>query len=158
YDVLTALSAIAAALLVGGAFARVLWPVGITIAVWFIASIAIGRIYPEIVQRITVVPNQQALETPYIANNIALTRLAYGLDQWQVQPYEGDAPLTPAAVAADSDTFANARLWDYRPLGDTLNQLQTIRQYYDFTDVDTDRYQINGKTTQVMLSARELAL
>ncbi len=66
--------------------------------------------------------------------------------------------MTPAAVAADSDTFDNARLWDYRPLGDTLNQLQTIRQYYDFYDVDTDRYNLDGQLKQVMLSGREMAL
>ncbi len=158
FDVLTALSAIAAALLLGGAFARVLWPVGITIAVWFIASIAIGRIYPEVVQRFSVIPNQQTLEAPYITNNIAMTRLAYDLNTWVQQSYRGDQPLTAAAVAEDSDTFNNARLWDYRPLGDTLNQLQTIRQYYDFYDVDTDRYQINDQLKQVMLSGREIAL
>jgi len=158
YDVLTGLSAIAAALLVGGAFARVLWPLAITLAVWFIASIAVGRIYPEFVQRVTVVPNQQTLESKYMLNNITMTRLAYGLNAWQDHPYRGDAPLTPAAVSADADTFANARLWDYRPLNNTLDQLQTVLQYYDFVDVDTDRYQINGELRQVMLSARELAL
>jgi uncharacterized membrane protein (UPF0182 family) len=158
YDVLTGLSAIAAALLVGGAFARVLWPLAITLAVWFIASIAVGRIYPEFVQRVTVIPNQQALESKYILNNIAMTRLAYALNAWQDRPYRGDAPLTPAAVSSDSETFANARLWDYRPLNNTLDQLQTVLQYYDFVDVDTDRYQIDGQLRQVMLSARELAL
>ena len=158
YNVLTGLSAIAAALLVGGAFARVVWPLGLTLAVWFIASIAIGRLYPAAIQQLTVVPNQQAQEAPYIANNIAMTRLAYGLDTWTDQGYQGNAPLTPAVVAADADTFANARLWDYRPLGDTLDQLQTVRQYYDFFNVDTDRYTINGNLRQVMLSARELAI
>jgi uncharacterized membrane protein (UPF0182 family) len=87
YDLLTAVSAITAALLLGGAFARVLWPVGITVAFWFIASIAIGRVYPEIVQRITVVPNQQTLESPYISNNINMTRLAFDLGTWAEQPY-----------------------------------------------------------------------
>ena len=158
YNVLTGLSAIAAALLIGGAFARVLWPVGLTLAVWFIASIAIGRLYPAAVQQFTVVPNQQAQEAPYIANNIAMTRLAFGLGAWTDQAYAGNAPLTAKVVAADADTFANARLWDYRPLGDTLDQLQTVRQYYDFIDVDTDRYVINGQLRQVMLSARELAI
>ena len=158
YNVLTGLSAIAAALLIGGAFARVLWPLGLTLAVWFIASIAIGRIYPAAIQAFTVVPNQQAQETPYIANNIAMTRLAFGLNAWTDQAYQGNATLTPDLVAADADTFANARLWDYRPLGDTLDQLQTVRQYYDFVDVDTDRYTINGDLRQVMLSGRELAL
>src|SRR5207249_3826263 len=158
FDVLTGLSAIAAALLVGGAFARVLWPLGLTLAVWFIASIAIGRIYPEVVQRLTVDPNQQAQETPYIANNIAMTRLAFGLDSWTDQGYPGNAPITPQVIADDADTFANARLWDYRPLGDTLDQLQTVRQYYDFYNVDTDRYVINDSLRQVMLSAREIDL
>jgi len=158
YNVLTGLSAIAAALLIGGAFARVLWPVTITIAVWFIASIAIGRIYPQIVQSFTVVPNQQTQESPYIANNIAMTRLAFGLNDWTQQGYPGNAPLTPNIVADDADTFANARLWDYRPLGDALDQLQTVRQYYDFVDVDTDRYPLGDALRQVMLSARELAL
>jgi uncharacterized protein len=158
YNVLTGLSAIAAALLIGGAFARVLWPLGLTLAVWFIASIAIGRIYPAIVQGITVGPDQQAQETPYIANNIAMTRLAYGLQPWSDQAYPGNAPLTQAVISADADTFANARLWDYRPLGDTLGQLQTVRQYYEFVDVDTDRYMLGDTLRQVMLSGRELAL
>jgi uncharacterized membrane protein (UPF0182 family) len=158
YNVLTIVSAIAAALLVGGAFARVLWPVGLTLVVWFIASIVVGRIYPAAVQQLSVVPNQQAQETPYIANNIAMTRLAFGLGSWTDQPYAGNAPITAATIAADSDTFANARLWDYRPLGDTLGQLQTVQRYYEFTDVDTDRYPIGDSVRQVMLSGRELAL
>jgi uncharacterized protein len=158
FDVLTGLSAIAAAFLVGGAFAKVLWPLTLTLAVWFIASIAIGRLYPAAIQQFTVVPNQFAQEAPYIANNIAMTRLAYDLDDWEERPYRGDAPLTEAGIEADAATFANARLWDYRPLGDTLDQLQTVRQYYDFIDVDTDRYEINGELRQVMLSGRELDL
>ena len=158
YDVLTALSAIAAAFLVGGAFAKVLWPLYITVAVWLIASIGIGRIYPELVQYLTVNPNQFAQEQPYIANNIAMTRQAYGLDAWSERGYRGEAPLTEAAIEEDEATFRNARLWDYRPLGDTLDQLQTVTQYYDFTDVDTDRYPIGDETRQVMLSVRELAL
>jgi len=158
YNVLTGLSAIAAALLVGGAFARVLWPLWLTLAVWFIASIGIGRIYPEIVQRLTVGPNQLAQEQPYIANNIAMTRLAFDVNGWDVHEYAGQAGLTEDAIQKHDATFLNARLWDYRPLGDTLDQIQTVRQYYDFTDVDTDRYQVGEDTRQVMLSVRELAL
>jgi hypothetical protein len=158
YDVLTGLSAIAAAFLVGGAFSRVLWPLGLTLAVWFIASIGIGRIYPEVVQRLTVIPNQFAQEAPYIANNIAMTRLAFDLGGWEVRNYRGEEPLSEPALQEHGATFLNARLWDYRPLGDTLDQLQTVRQYYDFFDVDTDRYPIDGETRQVMLSVRELAL
>src|SRR5450830_1356550 len=86
-----------------------------------------------------------------------MTRLAYGLTAWKSLPYNGSAPLTADAVAQDSATFQNARLWDYRPLQTTLDQIQTVRQYYQFVDVDTDRYVIGGQDRQVMLSARELA-
>jgi uncharacterized protein len=156
YDVLTGLSAIAAAFLVGGAFTRVMWPLGLTLAVWFIASIGIGRVYPEVVQRISVLPNEQQLESPFIGYNIAMTRLAFDLDGWDVRDYQGETPLTEQAIDDHEATFLNARLWDYRPLGDTLDQLQTVRQYYDFYDVDTDRYPIGDTTRQVMLSVREL--
>ncbi|MEA2608577.1 MAG: uncharacterized protein QOJ75_820 [Chloroflexota bacterium] len=158
YDLLTVISGIAAALLVGGAFTRMLWPLGFTIAIWFLASLVIGRLYPEAIQRFTVEPNKYAQEQRYIANNIAMTRLAYDLNGWQDKPFKGDQVLTAANIADQADTFASARLWDPRPLRTTLDQLQTVRQYYDFTGVDTDRYSINGTERQVMLSARELAL
>ena len=158
YDVLTGISAIAAAFLVGGALSRVAWPLALTLAVWFLASIGIGRLYPAAIQQFTVKPNEFAQEQPFIANNIAMTRLAFNLNGWEVHDYNGDAPLTEAAIQEHQATFLNARLWDYRPLGDTLDQLQTVRQYYAFTDVDTDRYKLGTDTRQVMLAARELAL
>jgi uncharacterized membrane protein (UPF0182 family) len=156
YDLLTVLSAFAAAFLVGGAFTRWTWPLGVTVAAWFLASLFVGRLYPEVIQRVSVNPNQYLVEQPYIANNIAMTRLAYGLQNWEERQYDGADPLTQKAIDEESATFANARLWDYRPLGDTLDQLQTVRRYYDFKDVDTDRYVLNDAERQVMLSAREL--
>ena len=158
FDILTILSGIAAALLVGGAFTRVLWPLGLTIGVWFLASIVVGRIYPEAIQRFTVEPNKYAQEERYIGNNIAMTRLAYDLGGWGNVSFTGNQVLTADQIVKEADTFASARLWDPRPLRTTLDQLQTVRKYYDFTDVDTDRYMINGVPRQVMLSARELAL
>ena len=158
YDVLTFLSGIAGALLVGGAFTRWMWPLGLVVGVWFAASLILGGVYPDLVQRFSVDPNTYAQEQPYIANNIAMTRLAYGLESWTTQPYAGTATLSTTDIAAEADTFANARLWDYRPLQTTLDNLQTIKQYYDFSDVDTDRYMINGTLRQVMLSGRELAI
>jgi uncharacterized membrane protein (UPF0182 family) len=158
YDVLTVLSGLAGALLVGAAFTRLVWPFALTIGVWFLASLLIGRLYPEAVQRLTVQPNQYAQEQRYIANNIAMTRMAFGLDSWEERSFRGEERLDAAAVEAEEATFRNARLWDYRPLGATLDQLQRVRRYYDFVDVDTDRYVIDGKQRQVMLSARELAL
>jgi uncharacterized membrane protein (UPF0182 family) len=157
YDVLTVLSGLAAAFLVGAAFTRMLWPLGLTLAVWFVASIVIGRVYPEAIQYFTVRPNQFAQEQPYIGNNIAMTRLAFGLDQWEDdRPFVGEEVLTEEAITEDEDTFRNARLWDYRPLQDAYGQLQALRPYYGFTDIDTDRYTIDGVQRQVMLGAREL--
>ena len=158
FDALTIVSGLAAALLVGGAFTRTIWPLGLTIAVWFVASLVIGRLYPEAIQRFTVEPNKFAQEERYIGNNIAMTRLAYNLGGWGNISFAGDQPLTAEQVTKEADTFASARLWDPRPLRTTLDQLQTVRKYYDFTGVDTDRYRINGVPRQVMLSARELAL
>src|SRR5581483_11834877 len=70
--------------------------------------------------------------------------------------FTGDAPLTAQAVADDQSTIDNLRLWDYQQLLDTYSQLQTIRTYYGFHDVDLDRYTINGKLQQVELAAREI--
>lgn len=156
-DVLTAIAALAAAFLVGGAFTKMVWPLGMMVAIWLGASVVLGTLYPEFIQRFTVVPNQFAQEQPYIRNNIEMTRLAYDLDDWRQVDYGGEAPLTAASVAAEAETFRSARVWDYRPLRDVIDQVQTVRQYYEFVDVDTDRYQIDGVQRQVMLSARELA-
>ncbi len=109
-------------------------------------------------QALFVNPNPLDQERRFIANDIASTRLAYGVDRWRTLPYPATNVLTADAIVDDAETFANARLWDYRPLGTTLDQLQTVRQYYDFTDVDIDRYPINGQQRQVMLSAREMAI
>ncbi len=158
FDVLTVVSGLAAAFLVGGALTRQIWPLGLTLGVWFLASIVIGTIYPEAIQRFTVQPNQFVQEQPYIANNIAMTRVAYDLGRWEDRPFRGDAEVTQSLVDGEEDTFRNARLWDYRPLKDTLDQLQTVRRYYTFHDVDTDRYVIDDVQRQVMLSGRELAI
>ena len=157
FDVLTVIAALAGAFLVGAAFTRWIWPLGVVVAAWLVASFVLGTVYPSLVQQLSVKPNEFAQESPYINNNITMTRLAFNLTNWGSTPFDGSAPLTAAIVQQESATFQNARLWDYRPLGDTLDQLQTIRQYYDFTDVDTDRYMINGQDRQVMLAARELA-
>ena len=125
---------------------------------WILASLVIGRLYPEAIERLTVQPNQYAQEERFIANNIAMTRRAFELDTWEDRSFRGEERLDEAAIEAEEATFRNARLWDYRPLGDTLDQLQRVRRYYDFVDVDTDRYVIDGVQRQVMLSARELAL
>jgi uncharacterized membrane protein (UPF0182 family) len=111
-----------------------------------------------VIERLWVKPDELRVERPYLERNIAATRHAYKLDSVDVKPFAGQGALTPAALEQDSATIRNIRLWDPRPLLDTYRQLQEIRTYYDFRDVDIDRYWIEGKYTEVMLSPRELNL
>jgi len=111
-----------------------------------------------VIERLWVKPDELRVERPYLERNIAATRHAYKIDTVDVKPFAGQGALTPAALEQDSATIRNIRLWDPRPLLDTYRQLQEIRTYYDFRDVDIDRYWIEGKYTEVMLSPRELNL
>jgi uncharacterized protein len=156
-NVLSILAAALAVLLLVNIFVRALKAIGIAIALWVVAAILLGQMYPSMVQQFEVKPSELTKEQPYIKNNITLTRLAFALDGIQESNYPAeDAPST-ADVQRNTDTINNIRLQDYRPLLQTYNQIQTIRTYYDFHDVDVDRYTINGKYRQVMLSARELS-
>jgi uncharacterized membrane protein (UPF0182 family) len=103
-----------------------------------------------------VKPNQLDRERMYIADNIQMTRQAYGLDRFA--QHEFPAEITPGAAdpANNQATLQNIRLWDVQALKDTLRQVQEIRTYYDFPDIDIDRYQIGGSLRQVMLAVREL--
>jgi uncharacterized membrane protein (UPF0182 family) len=115
------------------------------------------KAYPAFLQKFQVAPNELALELPYIANNIKFTRLGYDLDKIQTIPFNVENKLSAADIAANSATIKNIRLWDHAPLLRTFSQLQQIRTYYKFFDVDNDRYTVNGQYTQVMLSPRELS-
>jgi uncharacterized membrane protein (UPF0182 family) len=103
-----------------------------------------------------VKPNQLVRERPYIEHNIAFTQQAYGLDKVKQHEFPAEASVEAADPANNQATLQNIRLWDWRALQDTLRQVQEIRTYYDFPDVDIDRYKIEGKTRQVMLATREL--
>src|SRR5882762_4220059 len=103
-----------------------------------------------------VKPNELVREQPYIANNIALTRQAYGLDRVSQREFPAETDVAAADPANNQATLQNIRLWDWRALQDTLRQIQEIRTYYDFPDIDIDRYEIDGITRQVMLATREL--
>jgi uncharacterized protein len=157
YNVVTLLTLALAALLLVNIFSRRLKALGIALAVWIVAGILLGGIYPFIVQNFQVKPSEFSKEQTYIAYNIALTRQAYALDGIQESDYPANDAPTTADIQNNSDTINNIRLSDYRPLLQTYNQIQTIRTYYDFHDVDIDRYTIDGKYRQVMLSGRELA-
>ena len=103
-----------------------------------------------------VKPNELVREQPYIAHNIALTRQAYGLDRVSQREFPAETDVAAADPANNQPTLQNIRLWDWHALQDTLRQIQEIRTYYDFPDIDIDRYQIDGVTRQVMLATREL--
>jgi len=130
--------------------------------IWFSAVIWIGSVLvfatglPVVVQQFVVKPNELAKETPYIAHNIEHTRQAYNLNKIQEVDFEVNNTLSAADLKNDDVTIENIRIWDERPLLQTYRQIQSIRLYYDFNDVDVDRYLIDKRYRQVMLSAREL--
>ena len=113
--------------------------------------------YPSMLQQFKVAPNELALETPYIAHNIRFTRMGFDLDKIVVSPFDVDYSLTARDIENNNATIKNVRLWDHAPLLRTYSQLQQIRTYYKFHDVDNDRYTINNEYLQVMLSPRELS-
>ncbi len=131
------------------------WPLPAAIAVYFVVTTA-GGAYSGFVQRFVVTPNEQTKEEPFIRNNIEATRKAYALDRVEERELSGEGSLTAADIAANAGTIENIRLWDHQPLLQTFSQIQEIRTYYDFVNVDNDRYTIDGKYRQVMLSLREL--
>jgi len=157
WRILIVIAVISGILLLIGVFRRWRHSLTIPIGLWIASAIIFGSIYPAIVQRFQVEPSELARERPYIERNIQFTRLAFGLDQIE----EKDIPveLSPSGqdIAQNSATMNNIRLWDYRPLKDTYNQIQSIRLYYDFADIDVDRYQIDDSYRQVLLGARELS-
>jgi uncharacterized protein len=111
---------------------------------------------PGLFRHFFVKPTELQLEKPYIERNIALTRQAYNLDQIAARPFAAEQRLTFKTLEANKATIDNIRLWDWLPLSDTYAQLQEIRTYYKFHDLDVDRYWLDGSYQSVMLSAREL--
>ena len=116
---------------------------GVRVAGWWMSSFIVK-------------PNELVREQPYIAHNIQMTRQAYGLDRFSQREFPAETTVEAADVANNQATLQNIRLWDWQALQDTLRQIQEIRTYYDFPDIDIDRYQIAGNLRQVMLAAREL--
>jgi hypothetical protein len=117
----------------------------------------IGRgLIPLAMQNFLVAPTELTRETPYLKNHIVATRQAWGLDSVEVRELRGEAGLTLASIRANGPTIENVRLWDREPLLLTFGQLQEIRTYYDFVSIDDDRYTIQGRYRQVLLSPREL--
>src|SRR3984893_18021438 len=117
--------------------------VALQVVAWYVSSFIVK-------------PNELVREQPYISHNIDLTRQAYGLNRVSLHDFPAETTVEAADPANNQATLQNIRLWDWRALQDTLRQIQEIRTYYDFPDIDIDRYEINGTMHQVMLAAREL--
>ena len=123
-----------------------------------VACYALFSVAGWYVSTFLVKPNQLDREKPYIVHNIQMTRLAYGLDRFSRHEFSPETTVAAADAANNQATLQNIRLWDVNALKDTLRQVQEIRTYYDFADIDIDRYEINGSVREVMLAARELNL
>ena len=130
---------------------------------WLIAAIVPAAVCYFALQGVTwyvsnfvVKPNELVRERPYIVFNTELTRQAYGLNRMTQREFPAETTVEAADPANNQATLQNIRLWDWHALQDTLRQIQEIRTYYDFPDIDIDRYKIDGTTREVMLAAREL--
>src|SRR5205085_5932509 len=122
------------------------------LVVYLVACVAV----PGYVQSFVAKPNGLDPESPSIEHNIAATRRAFNLDRVEARDFPADTDDPAYALADNKPTLDNLRIWDYQALRDTLRQVQEIRTYYDFNDVDVDRYKIGGQTKQMMVAAREL--
>src|SRR2546428_6042228 len=116
---------------------------GVSIVGWYVTSFIVK-------------PNELVRERPFIADNIEMTRQAFGLHRLPQRPFPAESRIDPGDLAKNRATIENIRLWDWRALQDTLPQIQQIRTFYDFPDIDVDRYTIDGSVRQMMLAAREL--
>ncbi len=148
-------------LVVAGLFIVSLWRQGFSlpitsIALYFLVFLTISGLYPWIQQSVVVEPNELDKEAPFIDYNLKFTRQAYGLTNVQREKFAVTDSLDTAALAQNTATLDNLRLWDYQTLLSTYQELQSLRLYYRFHDVDIDRYTLDGDYRQVMLAAREL--
>ncbi len=128
----------------------------VALGLWIAASLLAGQVYPALVQQFRVEPNEIAVETPYIERNILATRQAYDLEDVATVPFPAEQSLTSQDIEEGQATIDNVRLWDPEVVVESYKQLQEIRFYYDFNDVDIDRYTIDGDYRQVLVSVREM--
>lgn len=128
----------------------------VRIPIAIVAVGLLGGVVSFAVQNLLVSPDEINKESKYLERNISYTRHAYGLDNIKVEEFPAEQNLNRQAIRDNSQTITNIRINDYEPVQDFYNQTQSIRQYYDFNDVDIDRYNIDGEQTQTYLAAREI--
>ncbi|MFH0976651.1 MAG: UPF0182 family protein [Spirochaetota bacterium] len=158
YNVCMIISFIAAGLLLFNIFKKSFRLPLLVLITLIPAYFILGTIYPAIQQRFFVVPNELEMERQYISNNIKFTRQAYGLEKLDSKQFANNSNITFRDIAKNKNTLNSIRVWDWRPLKQTYKQLQELKPYYQFNDVDVDRYTIKGDKIAVNLSARELAI
>ncbi|HYO61924.1 MAG TPA: UPF0182 family protein, partial [Actinomycetota bacterium] len=128
------------------------------VGIWVLTSFLAGFVWPTVIQSVVVGPQELQRERPFITRNIASTRTAFGLGEVESRPYPAVGEISEEGIAASENVFNNVRLWDPSTMAAAYEQLQAIRLYYRFPDVDIDRYEIDGETRQVLISPRELSL
>ena len=128
----------------------------VAVGSWLVVAIAAAAIYPAIIQRLQVTPQQLEKEMPYIEHSLRFTRSAWGLDQVEVRGFAAADDLEASDLEANRLTIDNLRIWDPSVLPRTYQNFQELRNYYTLSIVDTDRYLNEGTPTQVMLAVREL--
>lgn len=158
YTIMIGIVLVCAALLLINLWRRTWRLLAIGGGVWLVSLFILTTIYPALVQSFRVRPSELDLERPYIEHNIAATLQAYGLDQVEERDYPVEGTLTGEIIRQNPGTIDNIRLWDHRPLYDTYEQLQEIRLYYNFVDIDVERYTLGGDYREVELAVRELSV
>jgi uncharacterized protein len=128
------------------------------VGIWILTAFLAGGVWPWWVQRFSVDPQELARERRFIDRNISATREGFGLDDVETRSFAASSDLTGDDLGANQDLLDNVRVWDPGLLQEAYQQLQAIRTYYNFPDVDVDRYEVDGRARQVLLSARELSL
>lgn len=123
---------------------------------WFVLAVLITPTLPLLVQRVFVEPNEFRREETYIERNIEMTRAGFGLNDVQTTELTGQDPIIASELSADEPPLDNVRIWDYRVVGPVFQQVQTFVPFYQFPDVDVDRYMIDGQPVQVLVGVREL--
>jgi uncharacterized membrane protein (UPF0182 family) len=127
------------------------------VGILLVAAVVLAGIFPTVIQRLRVAPQELDRERPFIEENLAATRFAFGLDDVDSEAFPAAGELSPEQIEANSETLSSVRLWSPSTAQVAYEQLQALRPYYNFRDVDVDRYQVDGTPTQVVVSAREIS-
>ncbi len=157
FNLLIAISVLAAILLLVNIRRRGWVLPTLAVGLWVLVALVVGTAYPAFIQRFRVEPAESTKESQYIERNIEATRTAMGVDDVVIRDFAYDEDLDAEALTRNEETIRNIRLWDPRVLRRTYQRLQEVRTFYRFTDVDIDRYEIDGSPTQILLSTRELS-